>query len=94
MQRYKFTPKGGQIEINTKVREKDVLVTIRDTGVEIESEGLPFIFDRFYKSDKSRSKRGTGLGLSIAKEMLSIMGEKINVNMSMEKEIHLNLLFK
>ncbi len=76
---YKFTPKGGLIEIITEVRKKDVLVIIKDTGVGIDKEDLPFIFDRFYKSDKSRSKRGTGLGLSIAKEILSIMGESIDV---------------
>lgn len=76
---YKFTLKGGLIEIITEVRKKDVLVIIKDTGVGIDKEDLPFIFDRFYKSDKSRSKRGTGLGLSIAKEILSIMGESIDV---------------
>jgi signal transduction histidine kinase len=74
---YKFTPKGGQIEIHTEVRTKDVLVVVKDTGVGILDEDLPFIFDRFYKSDKSRSKKGSGLGLSIAKEILNIMGEKI-----------------
>ncbi|MBP1926936.1 PAS domain S-box-containing protein [Sedimentibacter acidaminivorans] len=76
---YKFTPKGGQIEILTEARANDVLVIIKDNGVGIDREDLPFIFDRFYKSDKSRSKRGTGLGLSIAKEILNIMGEEINV---------------
>lgn len=76
---YKFTPKGGQIEIVTEVRTKDVLVTVKDTGVGITEEDLPFVFDRFYKSDKSRSKKGSGLGLSIAKEILSIMGENIKV---------------
>ncbi len=76
---YKFTPKGGQVEIIAEVRTEDVLVMVKDTGAGIEEEDLPFIFDRFYKSDKSRSKRGTGLGLSIAKEILNIMGEKINV---------------
>lgn len=76
---YKFTPKGGLIEIITEVRKKDVLVIVKDTGVGIDKEDLPFIFDRFYKSDKSRSKRGTGLGLSIAKEILSIMDESIDV---------------
>jgi PAS domain S-box-containing protein len=76
---YKFTPKGGQIEILTEVREKDTLVTVKDTGVGISAEDMPFVFDRFYKSDKSRSKKGTGLGLSIAKEILNIMGENIGV---------------
>lgn len=76
---YKFTPDGGQIEILTEVRIKDILITVKDTGFGIAEEDLPFVFDRFYKSDKSRTKRGTGLGLSIAKEILNIMGEKIDV---------------
>ena len=77
---YKFTPKGGQIEILTEVRTKDVLITVKDTGVGITEEDLPFIFDRFYKSDKSRSEKGSGLGLAIAKEILNLMGEKVKVN--------------
>ncbi|MPM17592.1 Adaptive-response sensory-kinase SasA [bioreactor metagenome] len=76
---YKFTQKGGQIEIITEVRPKDVLVTVKDTGTGIKKEDLPFVFDRFYKSDKSRTKKGSGLGLSIAKEILNLMGEKIKV---------------
>jgi PAS domain S-box-containing protein len=76
---YKFTPEGGKIEIITEVRKKDILISVKDTGIGITNEDLPFVFDRFYKSDKSRTKRGTGLGLSIAKEILSIMGEKIDV---------------
>lgn len=92
---YKFTPKGGEIEITTMVRINDILVAIKDTGVGISEKDLPFVFDRFYKSDKSRSKRGSGLGLSIAKEILDIMGEKINVKSkiglgsSFEFSIHL-----
>jgi len=76
---FKFTPKGGTIEIFSEIRENDVLVTVKDTGVGITEKDLPFVFDRFYKSDKSRSKKGSGLGLSIVKEILNIMGEKIEV---------------
>lgn len=76
---YKFTHEGGQIEIITEVRERDVLVKVKDTGTGINKEDLPFVFDRFYKSDKSRTRKGSGLGLSIAKEILNLMGEKIKV---------------
>ncbi len=76
---YKFTSEGGSIEIMTELRASDVLITIKDTGVGISEEDLPFVFDRFYKSDKSRTKKGTGLGLSIAKEILHIMHEQISV---------------
>ncbi len=76
---YKFVKKGGTIEISTKIAEKYVVVSVEDTGEGISPDDLPYIFDRFYKSDKSRSKKGTGLGLSIAKEILNIMGENITV---------------
>ncbi len=76
---YKFTSEGGSIEILTELRASDVLITIKDTGVGISEEDLPFVFDRFYKSDKSRTKKGTGLGLSIAKEILHNMHEQISV---------------
>lgn len=76
---YKFTPKGGEIEIITKVRKDNIVILIKDTGIGINEEDLPFVFDRFYKVDKPRTKKGTGLGLSIAKEILNIMEEDISV---------------
>ncbi len=76
---YKFTPEGGSIEIITELRTTDVQITVKDTGVGISEEDLPFVFNRFYKSDKSRTKKGTGLGLSIAKEILQILNERISV---------------
>ncbi len=76
---YKFTPEGGKIEIFTEEKSNDVLISVRDSGIGIAEDELGYIFDRFYKSDKSRSKKGSGLGLSIAKEILIIMGERINV---------------
>ena len=77
---YKFTPKGGKIEITTDLREKDVIVNVKDTGEGIAEDDLQFVFDRFYKSDKSRTgRRGTGLGLSIAKEIMDVMSEEIKV---------------
>jgi len=83
---YKFTPKDGKIEITTDLREKDVIVKVKDTGEGIAKEDLKFLFDRFYKSDKSRTgRRGTGLGLSIAKEIIDIMDEEIKVESSKGK---------
>ncbi|SHI92797.1 two-component system, OmpR family, sensor histidine kinase ResE [Dethiosulfatibacter aminovorans DSM 17477] len=76
---YKFTPKGGRIEIRTDVREEDILVTVEDTGKGIAKGDIDFVFDRFYKGDRSRTKKGTGLGLSIAREIMDIMGEDISV---------------
>ncbi|MBF4695111.1 sensor histidine kinase [Fusibacter ferrireducens] len=77
---FKFTPENGEIALKTELKEDHVIVKVIDNGIGISKEDLPFVFQRFYKSDKSRTKKGTGLGLSIAKEILFIMGESISVN--------------
>jgi signal transduction histidine kinase len=81
---YKFTPDGGEISILLEQVKNKVNVVVQDNGVGIDEEDLPFIFDRFYKCDKSRSHKGTGLGLSIAREITSLMGEKIFVQSNCE----------
>lgn len=65
----KFTPPGGEIKITSMVEGGYVSIVVQDSGIGIPSEDLPHVFNRFYKSDKSRTrgKGGTGLGLSIAK---------------------------
>ena len=56
-------------------------VGVIDTGVGIEPKDLPFIWERFYKADKSRMRTsGTGLGLAVAKLVVELMGGEIGVN--------------
>ncbi len=75
----KFTPEGGNIWIKTWVYGKKAYVEIKNSGHGVEEEKLKFIFDRFYKTDDSRSgdKTGFGLGLFIVKNLLSRHDEKI-----------------
>lgn len=67
----KFSAQEGTLGVALRV-ERDIVVTVSDTGSGIRAEDLPHIFARFYKADKarSRSRSGSGLGLSIAKKIV------------------------
>lgn len=75
----KFTPNGGVIQIITNNLNNNTLsVTVRDNGIGILKQDADYIFDRFYKADKSHaSGSGTGLGLSITKMILEKHGQNI-----------------
>jgi signal transduction histidine kinase len=82
----KYTPEGGEIFLNARWNETHVVLSVRDTGIGISESDLPYVFDRFYKADKSRTgSSGSGLGLSIAREMLRWMGEEIFVTSEKDK---------
>src|SRR5699024_11154061 len=76
-----YTPAGGKVYITVKENADDVLLEIEDTGIGIEKEALPRIFERFYRVDKDRSREtgGTGLGLAIVKHIVEAHRGKIDV---------------
>jgi signal transduction histidine kinase len=62
----KFTPSGGRVEIGLQVTDTNALLVVKDTGVGINAEVLPYIFDRFRQADASTTRTYGGLGLGLA----------------------------
>ncbi|MBQ3080090.1 MAG: HAMP domain-containing protein [Clostridia bacterium] len=76
-----FTPAGGKIWVSAEEDGNKAVLTVRDTGVGIEPQHIPYIWERFYKADKSRMRTtGTGLGLAIAKRAVELMNGRIGVS--------------
>ncbi len=82
----KYTPDGGKIDLNLFKDGDAAVIELSDSGMGISKEDLPFIFERFYRTDKSRDSRsgGAGIGLTIVKKIVEIHHGKI----SAESEIN------
>ena len=78
----KFTPAGGHIELCATAVDDHVTVTVSDSGVGIDADDVPRLFERFFRSASSMKLAvpGTGLGLSIAKSMIEAQGGRISVD--------------
>jgi signal transduction histidine kinase len=76
----KFTGEGGNIKIWSHGTQDKMLIGVSDNGPGIPEEDQPYVWERFYKVDKSHSgKKGTGLGLSIVKKIIDQHGERITL---------------
>ncbi|MEL5897665.1 ATP-binding protein [Clostridium sporogenes] len=70
---FKFTEDGGKVLIKLYASDKNIVVEVKDNGVGIKKEDLPFIFERLYRGDKSRQQfEGNGIGLTIVKNILQL----------------------
>jgi signal transduction histidine kinase len=75
----KYSTPGGRIEVTARRDRDAVCITVRDTGIGIAAEHLPFIWDRLYRADASRTARGLGLGLSLVKAIVEAHGGTVGV---------------
>lgn len=85
----KYTPKGGSITVILKNEEKFIAVSVADTGKGIPPEDRERIFDKYYQTDKSHSKRGLGLGLAICKRIVQLC----NGSLTVESEVGVGSTF-
>lgn len=77
----KYTPAQGNITLACWSENKQVKISVADSGIGIPAKDLPLIFDRFYRVDKARTRSagGTGLGLAIVKFIVEMLGGRIEV---------------
>ena len=82
----KFTPSGGRVyvsvnEIAGSEGKHDFQLIVRDTGIGINKDQLPFITDRFYQADNTlvRKYEGAGIGLALVNELVKLMNGKLEV---------------
>jgi len=78
----RYTPEGGRIVVAVKMGEGTAVVDVTDTGVGIPTEALPYVFERFYRVDSSRTRRGggsggSGIGLTISRHLVWAMGGEL-----------------
>ena len=82
-----YNKQGGQIDVSIDNNKDKVVLTVKDTGIGIEQEHIPHLCERFYRVDKSRSKKtgGTGLGLAIVKHICALY--KANLSISSQVDV-------
>jgi signal transduction histidine kinase len=78
----KYTEAGGNITLSVNQGKGSTVVSVKDTGIGIPHEYLPFVFQRFWRSDQSRAQQqeGSGLGLAICEAIAQQHGGEIEVN--------------
>jgi signal transduction histidine kinase len=76
------TPPGGHILVVASPNDTQIKVSVKDSGVGISAEHLPYVFERFYRADRSRDRStgGAGLGLAIVKQLVEAQGGQVEID--------------
>ena len=92
----RYVPSGGKVWITTHATAEGVHITVNDNGEGIPPEDLPYIFDRFWRKDRSRSRLsgGSGLGLAITKQLIEAQNGTIQANALSEGGLQMSMRFK
>lgn len=92
----KYNKDGGKISITVEKRGDNIISKITDTGIGLEKDEIPRIFERFYMVDKGRNRNtnSTGLGLAIVKHIVEDMGGTIDVSSELGKGTTMKVIFK
>ncbi len=77
---FKFTREGGKIDVLLNVTDKDIEISVKDTGIGIPAEHVQQIFSRFFRSGNADQMAGTGIGLAIANDFAKLMNGELEVN--------------
>lgn len=91
-----YNKEGGSIEVNLEETDRSSVIRIKDTGIGIAEENIPHLCERFYRVDKSRSKKtgGTGLGLAIVKHICALYGGEISIESKIDVGTEVAVVFK
>jgi len=84
----KYSYEHGEIRLQARQRDKEIVLSVSDKGIGIGKEDLPRIFERFYRIDKARTAeniRGTGLGLAIVKHIAQLHGGHVEAESELER---------
>lgn len=92
---YKYLKHNGRVEIILKKEKQNIVIKVIDNGIGISEKDLPYIFERFYRSDISRTKDtgGSGIGLTITKSLIEAHGGKIYVKSILNEGTTFTIVF-